>query len=199
MSIYIKAIEIGLENEVEGISYHELKRRLENELSITMSPKREMAFMTWFVNNFDTVTSRHLRSPSFLDTICKYVLSDEKEGHTYEKGYDIQLKNTFYVGSTAIKQYNDHKELKLARKSAISAKYWAVVATILAIGSLVVTTKSTISKDAKLVEVVNAVDNSKLELELGEVKELLQSSIKEQIELNARLVKNDSILMITGK
>lgn len=52
MNRYIKAMEIGLVNEENGISYLELKYNLLNSLSITFDENSESTFIYWFVENF---------------------------------------------------------------------------------------------------------------------------------------------------
>lgn len=49
---YIKAMEIGLNNEERGITYFDLVEELEKELNFKFGEQSKLTFLVWFSQNF---------------------------------------------------------------------------------------------------------------------------------------------------
>ena len=59
MNRYIKAMEIGLANEENGISYFDLVYELHGSKEKCFSEGAEITFYSWFKNNFELGTVDH--------------------------------------------------------------------------------------------------------------------------------------------
>ncbi|WP_461642540.1 hypothetical protein [Labilibaculum euxinus] len=130
-NIYIRALEIGFANELNGISFNEVVTKLGIEEKI-----KDLAFKSnftiWFYTNFyhpdaegnvlasKAGTSGHIISP-----------------HTIKQLEYCEDKKSFIKGE-ATKDYNDYLELKEARESSQIAKKFAYASIFIAICSIIV-------------------------------------------------------------
>jgi|SRR5690606_32637436 len=93
MNRYIKAMEIGLANEKEGISYFELLEKMQKDLGYTFNRSAEATFLSWFDENFESVGNFNRNIPPY--TIGELIYLN----HKYGISGDI-------IDSQEIKQYN---------------------------------------------------------------------------------------------
>lgn len=147
MNIYIKAMEIGYLKDIEGISYHSLKKQLEKELNITIVRDRELTFLAWFLESFESRNIKQLKeNPTIRQKLYNYLLYSPEyypdNWKNFEDIYNDQLGETFFLKGEVTKQYLDYLELQEARTTANEARIssskalriaqWSLVAAIIA-------------------------------------------------------------------
>lgn len=128
-------MEIGLANEKEGISYHDLLEKIEAKFD-TLNIGAEKTFLSWFLENFSSEDGK---------TKNKYILayhiyymadkhqSDAATGHQQDEINEIRtlLSKKYWLDGTASKQYVDYLELVEARTSSKKAIGIAIVAILI--------------------------------------------------------------------
>ena len=130
MNRYIKAIEIGLANEKEGISYLELLEKLENELGYNFNRSAEFTFMSWFDDNFQSDSNINRHMAPYIDGERTYLMDKysadydivPEEMKAYNFFSSFRSKKSFLKGNAA-KQYLDYLELTHARKQVKGIGY----------------------------------------------------------------------------
>ena len=182
MNRYIKAMEIGLAHEENGITYFDLVYELHGTRDKVFTLEAEQTFCVWFLNNFnaeymDFLPHSNLTAPRAFHGF----LIQNANGSTYhgrgceERIYD-HLNQKWFVSGEASKQYLDYQELQLSVKSANSARNWAIVSIIVALFAIGISAYSVISSpsppfDVKVIE--DKTRTNELEKENRELKEEL--------------------------
>lgn len=115
---YIKAMEIGLETQEKGISYFDLKDRIEKELNLPFGKESELTFLVWFNENFSKsnlkLSSEHIKN--YRDH-----LSNNIDRTTRELIIE-RLSHPYWLDGRASKQYYDYLELVESRQTAQDAR-----------------------------------------------------------------------------
>ena len=115
-------MEIGLSNEIEGISYIELKAKLEMELGVKLQKERELTFLSWFMDNFQSKSSKSLdKSKELKRKIVNHIMNIDKGPASkilHRQAYNTTLGKTFFIKGGAAKQYIDYLELQQSRVAA---------------------------------------------------------------------------------
>lgn len=190
---YIKAMEIGLAHEKEGISYFELLNQIETELGYKFSLGAESSFFIWFADNFSSGMGK-LNMGHYKRNFLRYLEDKANKDIDPEFGNYLALmtilRKQYRLDGHAAKQYLDYLELVESRQTAQDAReaskkainkadksiklaIWAiVVSAIVGVSSIIIDivsfTKSPIPPyDVKVIE------NDTHIKELQEVKERL--------------------------
>lgn len=132
-NIYIRSLEVGVENIEAGISYFEMKDKLINE-GFPFSGTFEEYFINWFFKNF----FEHSQYPYYHGT---------RYGDNYRKLKDIsdQSKNTkCIISSEACFDLIDYQELIEVKKSSKQSNRNALIAIVLTLLALLVSIISNI-------------------------------------------------------
>lgn len=115
---YIKAMEIGLDTQEKGISYFDLKNRIEKELEFPFGKESELTFLVWFNENFSKsnlkLSSDHIKN--YRDH-----LSNNIDRTTRELIIE-RLSHPYWLDGKASKQYYDYLELVESRQTAQDAR-----------------------------------------------------------------------------
>jgi|GEM_PF-1657474 len=146
-NIYIKAMEIGYTNN-EGITYKELKRLLQSEISAKLVGQREYTFIKWFIENFDAPLMP-IKGSAVMKRYYNVLVKDLRDKENLKAYRDFSNKTYFLKGKT-VKQYLDYLELKEAREQAqvaqksstkaIRIAYWTLgISAFFAVVSIVTT------------------------------------------------------------
>ncbi|RIV68767.1 hypothetical protein [Flagellimonas aequoris] len=197
MNRYIKAMEIGLAHEKEGISYFELLNQIEAQLGYEFSLGAESSFFEWFIDNFSSGIGK-LNMSHFKRDILRYL--EDKEINDIDpefgkyKALMAILNKPYRLDGHAAKQYLDYQELVESRQMAQDAReasreanrkasksirlaVWAIVVSA-AVGlfsiiiDLVAFSKSPVPPyDVKIME--DKTRTQQLEKENGQLKEEL--------------------------
>lgn len=134
-NIYIKAMEIGLNNPT-GIEYRALKEQLEKFMGKQFNFHSEYALIEWLFTSFTTVDSiRKYRHATPLEALHLFLRSN-KQAAEYVNSYKDLTLATFVFKGTATKHYFDYLELKESREQASKAFKTAVWSIIIAIATL---------------------------------------------------------------
>ncbi|BAX82042.1 hypothetical protein [Labilibaculum antarcticum] len=128
-NIYIKALEIGFENQTTGISFSKVVEELGIEKDLE-SPVFACNFTIWFYTNFynpDAEASVKYNStgPPYITPVTLDELKEFKTEKSFIKG-------------EATQKYIDYLELKEARESSQIAKMFAYASIFIAICSIIV-------------------------------------------------------------
>lgn len=182
---YIKAMEIGLAHEKEGISYFDLVYELHGTKEKVFSKEAEFTFCNWFLENFDAIDGEVwpvLVNKSEL--FQKFLQHNERGGTYHNKGVDRKMYNfldaPFFLKGNAAKQYLDYQELVESRKAATQAKKQSNISIGIAIFALLVSSvlgiysMGTAPKppyDVKVIE--NNTSTQQLEMENDNLREEL--------------------------
>jgi hypothetical protein len=199
MNRYIKAMEIGLANEKDGISYFDLVDQLENQLKYKFNYSAEYTFLSWFVDNF-RYKGEYINKEIFIGNVDWFL--KDKVGYGYASEYrsgvasvKYTLSQKFYLNGEAAKQYLDYLELKESRIAATQARKQSNFSIAIAIGAILISTILgwyTIRTapqppyDVKIME--DRTKTNELEKENEKLKEkLIQvDSIEQAIELDLK-------------
>ncbi|WP_339725706.1 hypothetical protein [Maribacter stanieri] len=127
MNRYIKAMEIGLANEENGISYFDLVYELHGSKEKCFSEGAEITFYSWFKNNFELGTVDHeLFSGTSKGQFQDFLRKNDNDGKYHIDGYYPEfyriLNDKWFLNGTAAKQYLDYLELKESRIAASEAQ-----------------------------------------------------------------------------
>ncbi|MBO0340945.1 hypothetical protein [Flagellimonas profundi] len=122
---YIKAMEIGLAHEKEGITYLELLSQIEYELGYKFSFGAESSFFEWFIDNFSIgigKLNKNFYRRHFLRYLEDKQINDiDPEFGSYKELMRI-LNESFRLDGHAAKQYLDYQELVESRQTAQDAR-----------------------------------------------------------------------------
>lgn len=178
---YIKAMEIGLSHEEEGISYFDLVAELETKQGEPFIQSAYITFYYWFVENFTTTHSDLMKLDGLKRDIHLYFgyKSQKNLDKTRQEklaGIEATLKVKWFLKGTASKQYIDYVEYKAARKSSVRATYLASFSILIAIASFYLTYQSSKETprppyDVKVIEDKSRAEQ--LERENGELRDEL--------------------------
>jgi hypothetical protein len=122
---YIKAMEIGLAHEKEGISYFDLITELEFQLNFKFGDESELTFLVWFSQNFrrsdKDITRMDVQNYRWY---IKQRNGIEISGHQTKTAKDVErdLKYKYWLNGEASKQYLDYQELVESRQTAQDAR-----------------------------------------------------------------------------
>jgi hypothetical protein len=145
---YIIAMEIGLDNEAEGITYHQLVDELEKHRGISLTKYAECTFMQWFLENYSTPSKPSDANSEKRYKYCIYFVK-KKHGKEYAektnqsiKEYENKILNVkCFINGDASKKYVDYLELvesressKQAIKKANDSIWLAIAAMVISIG-----------------------------------------------------------------
>ncbi|MDL5514017.1 hypothetical protein QSE00_19535 [Arenibacter sp. M-2] len=141
MNRYIKAMEIGLAREKEGISYFDIAKQVQSELGFHFDENSELTFLVWFVDNF---SSHEFKLPKESISNYRFYLM-VKNGYT-EKGLiqvsaniENDLNDKYWLDGNASKQYLDYLELQESRLASQQARKQSNFSIAIAILALIVT------------------------------------------------------------
>lgn len=145
MNRYIKAMEIGLAHEEEGITYFDLVYKLHGTRERVFTMEAEKTFCTWFLENFSALEMDFSRSSKVLlsDAINAFLIQNYKGSTSHERGnnerlYDY-LNQKWFLNGEASKQYLDYLELQESRLASQQARKQSNFSIVIAIVALIVT------------------------------------------------------------
>ncbi|MCR9228857.1 MAG: hypothetical protein NXH90_15670 [Flavobacteriaceae bacterium] len=138
---YIKAMEIGLAREKEGISYFDLIAELEKQPDFKFGNESELTFLVWFSQNF-----RRSDKDLTRGDVQKYrwhIKQRNGDNLSVEQQRTAEvivndLKYKYWLNGEASKQYLDYQELVESRKAATQAKKQSNISIGIAIFALLV-------------------------------------------------------------
>ncbi|MBW8241476.1 hypothetical protein K1F50_01600 [Muricauda oceani] len=191
---YIKAMEIGLAHENEGISYFDLVYELHGTKEKVFSKEAEITFFKWFQDNFDCEGPSWSHINNNLE-FKNYLTRNENSKHYHVKDHDVNLhnllNNLFFLKGSGAFQYQEYLELVESRKTAAEAKRQSNISIGLAIGAIIISIVFGIisllsTQNVKIME--DKTRTQQLEKENGQLKEELY---KAEMMLEAQV--SDSI------
>lgn len=214
MNRYIKAMEIGLAHEKEGITYFNLLDKLNASMGEKMNVGAEKTFVIWFTENFSSdnfkISNGDIRT--YFGTYTRYrdgaLLHDSAENKA--KTVEGLLKKLHWLDGQAAKQYLDYQELVESRQTAQEAReasreankkadksirlaIWAiVVSAAVGISSIIVDLVAPKPPyDVKVIENTPIIDslekeNNQLTVELHKVQMILDSLLRESPTKNTK-------------
>jgi len=122
-NIYIKALEIGYEHSITGISFNEIV----SELGIEENLSNEMfkfCFMTWFYSNFYNIKAERNLVENPHGAFIHNGVINTLEGCKNEKSF---------IKGESINKYIEYVELRDTRKSSRTAKRFSIASICIAI------------------------------------------------------------------
>lgn len=127
MNRYIKAMEIGLANENEGISYFELFNQLEFQLGYEFNTESQITFFYWFLDNFSSRDLDLLKLDELRRDIHFFLANQGNNTIPENKKYlftsvRAPLSKNWFLNGAAAKQYLDYQELVESRQTAQDAR-----------------------------------------------------------------------------
>lgn len=141
-SRYIKAMEIGLAHERDGVSYFELVKQLEKELGYNFFYESEYTFLNWFIENFDFQQSNRKLDDikAFIDWVLftKYELDFENSNYDRDNQSPEIFKQIFFLKGQASKQYIDYQELQESRLAAVQSRKQSNYSIVIALGAILI-------------------------------------------------------------
>ncbi|MEJ4087487.1 hypothetical protein [Galbibacter orientalis] len=172
MNIYIKAMQIGSDNLIEGITYPEMITKLEDEYKLNTLVS-EVNFLRWFLDNFSDY-NKSLSSSDAEDNLIKdyqffytnmngeylselrlkYFSTLYPPSHM-ENHKEILVENSikrfreqkYFLNGNTNKQYIDYLELSEARQSSKDSILYAKGALVIAIVTSVISICITLFKE----------------------------------------------------
>jgi len=194
MSIHIAAMEIGYENP-KGITYGDLKSKLETHLGYTIEKGTELAFLKWFIRNFSSTDIDHQMMNLDEYNRIKEEIVFNKPPPGISK-YKSILNETFYIKGETNKQYLDYLELKEARESSRKAFYFSRWSIGLAIFSIIIALITTLVSYFTVMDVNIKSDETIIDLRTRKINEknTLIDSLKNELyeaDLLIRIYEDD--------
>lgn len=191
MNRYIKAMEIGLESEKDGISYFDLLKQLNQSLGYKFeSYGSEASFISWFLQNFSDGGGKAQNKYIENNKIWYWKLNQGEEFAEEYKPHARAIKTYFekkyWLDGQAAKQYLDYQELQESRKMAASAKKQSNISIIIATMALLASSGLgiySIATTPKMPYHVNVVEDKNTSQKLDEVSNQLmeiQTQFKSQ-------------------
>lgn len=113
-NIYIKTLEIGVENINKGISYNEVKKEIGS-----LVPEFETAYINWFYNNF------------YNKIAWKRIMLEPLDRYIDLNNFNECNNQIAYLTGDGHLKYIEYLELKEARKSAKRAYVMALIAIVI--------------------------------------------------------------------
>jgi|SRR5690606_16538487 len=125
---YIIAMEIGNENEGNGVTYHELVKELEKRRGEPLTKYGECTFMQWFLENYSTPSK-----PKDINLMYRYKYCIEYVKQKHGENFADEIKSSIskykknvldiktFLNGDASKKYIDYLELVEARQSSKKA------------------------------------------------------------------------------
>lgn len=146
MNRYIKAMEIGNANEVEGISYFELVHYLFSTKEKVFTMNAEKTFCVWFMDNFSPFDPEYQSHTKFnaSSDFRQFLIDNSKTPSYHARGsnpriYDY-LDQKWFLNGDASKQYIDYLELKESRIAATHARKQSNYSIRIAVGAILIST-----------------------------------------------------------
>lgn len=142
---YVIAMEIGIENEAKGVTYHELIQKLEDRLGSKLTKYAECTFMQWFLENYSTPSRPNESKVYERYKYCVYYVK-KKHGEEFAKEL-IESINKYqskildiktFLNGDAAKKYIDYLELVESRESSKTAIKKANTSINIAIATIVI-------------------------------------------------------------
>jgi len=189
-NIYIKALEIGFENETNGISFNEVVKELGIEENLKNIPFK-VNFLLWFYTNFyccsvvEKLAMNSATGGNFLDAV--YRISEESITNL-----DTYSSTKSFIKGAATQKYNDYLELKetreasqIARKSSKSAEKYSQSARRFAFASIFIAIAAIIiplitpesPKQVIVTENRDKIDNAVILARLTKIDSTINSTI----------------------
>lgn len=210
-------MEIGLENERDGITYHELIAEIERRTGNEFTKFGECTFMHWFLENYSTPFKPN--SNKFYDRYkpcVNFVKRKHGVSFAHEENQQIDtikrkvLDIKTFLNGEAAKKYIDYQELVEARESSRKAISKANVSIWIAIVGLVLSILFSILnlfQEPKNIELpekpleVNVINNPNIDLtlrlidslrfELQKADFLISIYEGDSIDQNSKMTKPD--------
>lgn len=192
-SRYIIAMEIGNENEANGISYEQLLKEMEIRLNYKLSKNAECAFIRWFIQNF---SQEEKIADTSMDSIYHYsrVFVKDKHGekiadenlNTAKSTLNKIIYSNSFLNGDADKKYIDYLELVEARQSSKEAIRKANTSIRIAYVTIIISiifSMLNIFTQPKLPYDVNVLNQAKTITDLDSIKNEL-NEIKTLIKFN---------------
>ncbi|MDV7138242.1 hypothetical protein R3X28_05110 [Maribacter sp. TH_r10] len=207
MNRYIKAMEIGLANEKDGISYFDLVEELEEALGYSMEAATEATFYFWFVDNYSTQNYEIKLSIEWKSDFQTYLdlkhmvvpmnMSKREKAQSISK----RIKNVkWFLNGNAAKQYLDYQELQESRIAAKQASKQSNYSIGIAIGAIIMSTFlgaiSIFSSPKPPFDVNILEDRNKLKQLERELQQLKIDIKKENNELKERLYEAEMLIAV---
>lgn len=137
---FIKAMEIGLLHEKNGISYFELLDLVQAELNYNFEAYAEATFYSWFIENFDKPTKNHKSVQLDEYDFYRFLLErDSKQVDNISPNSQRlkkQLEENYFVKGNVAKQYLDYVELQESRASAKRSSYLSIISIFVAVAAI---------------------------------------------------------------
>ncbi|MEG3658056.1 hypothetical protein V5097_11640 [Arenibacter palladensis] len=204
---YINAMEIGLANEDEGISYFDLIEGINKMNSKPMGQNAEITFFNWFMDNYTAY-----RGKGDLKSYSPYIKDylNEKQGAKLQQlkvervdKLKFHLNEKYFLDGQAAKQYLDYLELqqsvksaKDAQKASIEANKKSTISIGIAIVALIVSgvlgALQIVTSPKPPYEVKIKEDNPKVK----ELEENLKQKDKEVDQLRQELLKAEMMIRV---
>ncbi|KAB7528434.1 hypothetical protein F8C76_11260 [Flagellimonas olearia] len=187
MNRYIKAMEIGLAHEREGISYNDLKAKIEKFQGESFNENSESTFVYWFMENF-TYRNGKFDPNDFRKTWLGHLefLNGDKAKIKHSLAIKGYLVNKYFLDGHAAKQYLDYVEYKSARESSQKAQVAAIISILIAAASFYFTYQATKETPKPPYDVKVIEDNTKNQ-ELEQIKQKLHKA-----EMKLKAYESDS-------
>lgn len=192
---YIKAMEIGLAHEKEGITYPDLIEKLNNSTNEPMGSGAEKTFVVWFIENFSA--DNYKDSNRNIKEYFTFYL-DHRNGKELSSAQRVVAKKTsrtlcklYWLDGQAAKQYLDYVEYKSARESSQKAQVAAIISILIAAASFYFTYQATKETPKPPYDVKVIEDNSRAEQLESENVKLKDELYKAEMMLEA--YESDSV------
>jgi hypothetical protein len=136
MNRYIKAMEIGIDNENKGISYFDLVYELHGTKNQVYTLEAEQTFCEWFIKNFSCLDDYDDGLKMVPIDFRSFLIDNSKCNDYHQRGansflYD-HLDQKWFLNGNAAKQYLDYKEYKAARRNSLVATIFATISILIA-------------------------------------------------------------------
>lgn len=198
---FIKAMEIGLAHEKEGISYFNLVTELHGTTEKVFDRGAEITFFTWFLENFDLGEydrdeEAYLTKKAFFEHLI-----DNERGKTYHEKtrqpilFNL-LESKWFLNGLAAKQYLDFQELHESRKAARRASVLAICSILIAIATILLSTFFELNAPEPPYGVKMAEPSQKVEEIEGRIDFIEGQLKRENDSLREELFKADLMLGI---
>jgi len=196
MNRYIKAMEIGISNEKNGISYFDLVYKLHGTKNQVFTMEAEQTFCEWFIQNFSCLNDYNIYRAGSVPVDFRLFLIENSKGTDYHsRGANMQLydhlNQKWFLNGNAAKQYLDFQEFKAARKNSLIATSFAIISILIAAITFWFSYQSDLNKPHPPYEVKVIEDNirsNNLEKENRDLQEKLYKA-----ELMVRSLEENSL------
>ena len=202
MNRYIKAMEIGLANEDEGISYFDLIKGLDKFKGKSMGEEAEMTFFTWFNENFTSGEGK-VDAQGYSGYFIQYLKSKDKDGSKIQKDKEQyvdalkkDLAKKYFLDGQAAKQYLDYQELQQSVQTAKDAQTASIEANQKSTTSIRIAIAALIASAVLGIVQIVASRNPTYEVKIIEDNTKVNELQKENVNLREKLYKAEMMVKV---